>query len=53
MIGVLIIVFMYRKDYCLEDVGFCFLFFSEREGEVSLKCSMKNLEDMYVGIFFF
>jgi hypothetical protein len=53
MTGALITVFMHRKDYCLEDAGPCFLFSSEREGEVSLKCSMKNLEDMHVGTFLF
>lgn len=53
MTGALITVFMHRKDYCLEDAGTCFLFSSERKGEVSVKCSMKNLEDVCVGTFFF
>lgn len=46
MTSALIIVFIYRKDYSLEDAGYLFISPLRGKGEMGLKYSMKNLGDM-------
>lgn len=53
MTSALITVFIYRKDYSLEDAGYLFFFSPLRgKGEMGLKNSMKNLGEMALETLF-
>lgn len=51
MTSALITVFIYRKDYSLEDAGYIFSPLRGK-GEMGLKNSMKNLGEMGLELYF-
>lgn len=52
MTSALITVFIYRKDYSLEDAGYLFFSPLKGKGEMGLKNSMKNSGEMGLELYF-